>query len=43
MNKTEFLRILRETLSGGMEEGKASAHVRYYQDYIQRQADNGRR
>lgn len=42
MNKTEFLRILRETLSGGMEEGKASAHVRYYQDYIQRQADNGR-
>ena len=42
MNKKEFLDTLREALSGSMQEGKTAAHIRYYQDYIDRQIRNGR-
>ena len=42
MDKSEFLEILREQLSGQMQEGKLAAHVRYYQDYIEEQVRNGR-
>lgn len=42
MNKTEFLETLRIQLSGQMQEGKAAAHVRYYQDYIETQVRDGR-
>ena len=36
MNRKEFLEILRGQLAGQMQEGKAAAHIRYYEDYIQR-------
>ena len=42
MNRTEFLDILRSQLSGQMQEGKAAAHIRYYEDYIQSQVRSGR-
>lgn len=42
MNRGEFLEILRGQLSGQMHEGKAAAHVRYYEDYIQSQVRSGR-
>lgn len=42
MNREEFLEILRNQLSGQMHEGKAAAHVRYYEDYIQSQVRSGR-
>lgn len=42
MGKTEFLEILREQLSGQMQEGKMAAHVRYYEDYIEEQMRKGR-
>lgn len=32
MNRTEFLEILREQLSGEMPEGSVAAHIRYYHD-----------
>lgn len=35
MNRKEFLEILRSQLAGQMQEGKAAAHIRYYEDYIQ--------
>ena len=41
MNRTEFLDILRSQLSGQMQEGKAAAHIRYYEDYIQSQVRSG--
>ena len=34
MNRKEFLEILRSQLAGHMQEGKAAAHVRYYEDYV---------
>ena len=34
MNRKEFLEILRSQLAGQMQEGKAAAHIRYYEDYI---------
>ena len=37
MNRKEFLEILRSQLAGQMQEGKAAAHIRYYEDYIQSQ------
>lgn len=42
MDRTEFLNILRDQLAGNMQEGKAAAHVRYYEDYIQSQVRGGR-
>ena len=42
MDRTEFIEILRSQLSGQMQEGRASAHVRYYEDYIQSQVRSGR-
>ncbi|MCD7867253.1 MAG: DUF1700 domain-containing protein [Clostridiales bacterium] len=42
MNRTEFLDTLRRQLQGQMHEGKAAAHVRYYEDYIQSQVRGGR-
>lgn len=42
MDRNEFLDILREQLVGNMQEGKAAAHVRYYEDYIQSQVRGGR-
>ena len=35
MYRAEFLDILKTQLSGQMHEGKISAHLRYYEDYIQ--------
>ena len=34
MNRQEFLEILRSQLAGHMQEGKAAAHVRYYEDTV---------
>lgn len=42
MGRREFLEILRGQLSGQMAQGKAAAHVRYYEDYIQSQVRSGR-
>ena len=42
MNRKEFLEILRSQLAGQMQEGKAAAHIRYYEDYIQSQVRGGR-
>ena len=42
MNRTEFLTILRNQFAGQMQEGKAEAHIRYYEDYIQSQVRKGR-
>ena len=42
MDRPEFLDILRGQLAGNMQEGKAAAHVRYYEDYIQSQVRGGR-
>lgn len=42
MNKAEFLEILREQLSGQMQEGRIAAHVQYYRDYIDSQLRDGR-
>lgn len=42
MDRTEFLNILRDQLAGNMQEDKAAAHVRYYEDYIQSQVRGGR-
>lgn len=41
MSRAEFLDILRSQLSGQMQEGKAAAHVRYYEDYIQSKVQSG--
>ena len=35
MSRREFLEVLRGQLSGQMTQGRAAAHVRYYEDYIQ--------
>ena len=43
MDRKEFLDILRGQFAGNMQEGKAAAHVRYYEDYIQSQVRGGRR
>ena len=42
MSRREFLEVLRGQLSGQMAQGRAAAHVRYYEDYIQSQVRNGR-
>lgn len=42
MNRTEFLEALRMQLAGQMQDNKASAHVRYYRDYIDEQIRRGR-
>lgn len=42
MDRAEFLEILRSQLSGQMQEGRAAAHLRYYEDYIQSQVRSGR-
>lgn len=42
MNRTEFIEVLRSQLAGQMHEGRAAAHVRYYEDYIQSQVRGGR-
>lgn len=42
MNRTEFLEILREQLSGEMPEGSVAAHIRYYHDYFEEQMKKGR-
>lgn len=42
MNRQEFLEILKSQLAGQMQEGKAAAHIRYYEDYIQSQVRGGR-
>lgn len=42
MDRTEFIQTLREQLSGQMQEGRAAAHIRYYEDYIQSQVRGGR-
>lgn len=38
MSRREFLEVLRGQLSGQMTQGRAAAHVRYYEDYIQSQS-----
>ncbi|MDO4277159.1 MAG: DUF1700 domain-containing protein [Eubacteriales bacterium] len=42
MDRREFLDTLASQLTGQMHEGKAAAHVRYYEDYIQSQVRGGR-
>lgn len=42
MSRREFLEILRGQLDGQIDRGKAAAHVRYYEDYIQSQVRSGR-
>lgn len=42
MDRTEFIRILRNQLSGQMPEGSVAAHIRYYEDYIDKQTAGGR-
>lgn len=42
MDRSEFIEILRNQLTGQMQEGRAAAHVRYYEDYIQSQICGGR-
>lgn len=42
MSRREFLEVLRGQLSGQMAQGRAAAHVRYYEDYIQSQVRSGR-
>ena len=42
MNRTDFIEILRSQLSGNMQEGRAAAHIRYYEDYIQSQVRGGK-
>lgn len=42
MNRTEFLEALRMQLSGQMQDSKASAHLRYYRDYIDGEMSKGR-
>ena len=42
MSRREFLEVLRRQLSGQMAQGRAAAHVRYYEDYIQSQVRSGR-
>lgn len=42
MDRIEFIQILRNQLSGQMQEGRAAAHIRYYEDYIQSQVRSGR-
>lgn len=42
MSRREFLEVLRGQMSGQMTQGRAAAHVRYYEDYIQSQVRNGR-
>lgn len=42
MDRTEFLETLGAQLSGQMQDSKASAHVRYYRDYIDEQIRKGR-
>ena len=42
MSRREFLETLRGQLTGQMAQGKAAAHVRYYEDYIQSQVRSGR-
>ena len=42
MSRREFLEILRGQLAGQIDRGKAAAHVRYYEDYIQSQVRSGR-
>lgn len=43
MNKKEFLDILYGQLIDQMPSDRASAHVRYYQTYIEEEAQKGRR
>ena len=42
MNKTEFLDILYNQLSGRMPEGNVAAHVQYYRNYIEDEQQKGR-
>lgn len=42
MDRTEFIETLRMQLRGQMQEGRAAAHIRYYEDYIQSQVRGGR-
>ena len=42
MNKTEFLDILYNQLSGQMPEGSVAAHVQYYRNYIEDEQQKGR-
>lgn len=42
MNKTEFLDILYNQLSGRMPEGNVAAHVQYYRNYIEDKQQKGR-
>lgn len=41
MRRKEFLDVLRQQLSGQLQEGKVAAHIRYYEDYIQSQVNKG--
>lgn len=42
MNKEEFLRVLREKLTGEMDEQQILSHIRYYDQYISDKAVNGK-
>lgn len=42
MTRREFLEMLKNQLSGQMQEGRVAAHLRYYEDYIQSQIQKGR-
>ncbi len=35
MYRAEFLKVMEQSLSAGMSDGKTAAHLRYYEDYIQ--------
>ena len=41
MNKTEFLDILYNQLSGRMPEGNVATHVQYYRNYIEDKQQKG--
>ena len=42
MSRKEFLDILKIQLTGQIPEGRAAAHLRYYEDYMQSQIRKGR-
>lgn len=42
MDRMEFLNILREKLTGTMQEDRIAAHVDYYRDYIDTEIRRGR-
>lgn len=42
MNKSEFLKILKESLSMSLENNAIDAQIKYYDDYISNEIKNGK-